>query len=137
MFEINIELEGLEDIQQMLQAVPEMAELAIEDAAKTLRNLVIGRSPVYPGSGALKRSWSNVQRTSTGFTFGTNRDYAEILEEGLYTRVGPRTVQVGEGIFSRQAPGGIIAPLLADSNLMEQIVQDIAQRLIRSITRAA
>jgi hypothetical protein len=134
-FEINIQVQGVEEIRRVLLESPEVAELAIEDAATTLRNLVIGRTPVL--SGETKDSWSEVERTSTGFTFGTAKEHAPILEEGGYKSVGPRTVAVGGGIFSKQAPGGIMAPILANEDIMNQIVRRISEELVRSISRAS
>jgi hypothetical protein len=133
-FDIDIRVEGVEDIVRALESVPDFAERAIDDAAATLRNLVIGRTPV--ATGELKDSWSPVEKTSTGFTFGTDKDYAVVLEEGGYSAVGPRTIAVAGGIFSRQAPGGIMAPLLQDEELMDKIVRRIAEDLVRSLTRA-
>jgi hypothetical protein len=133
-FDLRIEVEGVKELQAALRKTPELMELAIEDAATTLRNLVIGRTPV--ASGELKRSWSSVERTSTGFTFGTDKEYAVILEEGRYQTAGPRTVASEGGIYSRQAPGGIIGPILQDEALIGRIVQRIAEDLVRSIARA-
>jgi hypothetical protein len=133
-FEINFQIEGFEELGRALRSSPELFNLAVEDAAKSIRNLVIGRTPV--DSGELKGSWSPVQRTSTGFTFGTDKDYADILEEGRYTSVGPRTVAVSGGIFSRQAPGGMIAPVLADEAIMSRVTRRVAEELVRGIARA-
>jgi len=133
-FDIDIRIQGLEQIRKVLLEAPEVAEAAIEDAATTLRNLVIGRTPVL--TGVLKGSWSGVERTSTGFTFGTDKEYAVDLEEGLYPRVGPRTVELEGKIYSKQAPGGILAPLLEDKELLDNIIRKIAEELARSVTRA-
>ena len=136
MFDLNIQIESLDDIRRALEKTPELIDLVIDDAATTLRNLVIGRTPVGK-TGELKKSWSAVERTSTGFTFGTDKEYADVLEEGGYRGVGPRTIAYAGGIFSRQAPGGIIAPLLEDEQVMDKILKRIASELVRSISRAA
>jgi hypothetical protein len=135
-FDLNIQIESLAGIRRALEKTPELIELLIEDTATTLRNLVIGGTPVGD-TGDLKKSWSAVERTATGFTFGTDKDYATVLEEGGYTGVGPRTIALADGIFSRQAPGGIIAPLLQDEQVMDKILKRIASELVRSISRAA
>jgi hypothetical protein len=133
--ELNINVEGIESIQSLLSGVPGMFDLAVQDVAKTLRNLVIGRTPVL--TGALKKSWSTVSRTSVGFTFGTDLDYAQILEEGLYRGVGPRTVASGSGVFSRQAPSGIIGPLLEDERMIDRVATEIVRELERQMNQRA
>lgn len=137
--ELNINVEGIDPIIRLLGDVPQVFDIAVNDVATTLRNLVIGRTPigVKPHGGTLKKSWSNVSRTSTGFTFGTGLDYAQILEEGLYPSAGPRTIEVEGGVYSRQAEGGIIGPLLRDETLLNRIATSVVETVQRELNRRA
>jgi len=129
---VNIGVEGVEQLQSLLTTVPGFFDAAVADVGTTLRNLVLGRTPV--DTGALKRSWSPVSRTARGFTFGTALAYAQILEEGLYRGEGPRTVREGSGIFSRQARRGIIGPILEDENVINRISAEIVREVERQIS---
>ena len=136
MLELDVELENFREFGQLLRDLPEIWDIAVQDTAKTVRNLVIGRTPVKTGH--LKSSWSDIVRTGRGsFSFGTDVDYATILEEGGYRSVGPRTVATEGGIYSRQAPGGIIGPLLQDSDTLDQISRVVAEELLRGIRDAS
>ena len=139
MLNFNIYLEGAERLSKALDKLPQVARTGIEDSLTTIRNLVIGRTPVgiRKKDEHLKQSWSKVQETSEGFAFSTDKDYATILEEGLYNKVGPRTIQTEGGIFSRQAPGGIIGPIVEDEKLIEGAVSQIVDVLADYIERHA
>lgn len=128
---VSVRTEGIPELERALQELPQMWDVAIEDFAETLRSLVLGRTPVF--TTALKKSWSEVTREAGGFTFGTDLDYAEILEEGGYTRVGPRTVSVAGGIYSRQAPGGIIGPIVDDAALINRLAEEVVKEIERGI----
>jgi len=104
----------------------------LEDTARTIRKLVVGKTPVGISStaGTMKGSWSSLRKASDGFSFDTRTPYAHVLEEGLYPGVGSRTVQTGGGIFSRQAPSGMATPILADSSLEDQIASTLSRRIL-------
>lgn len=137
MLDAEVRFRGEAEVRRILDGLPEAVRVAAEDIATTLRNLVIGRTPVgiRPNAERMKFSWSDVERTEGGFTFGNPKDYAPVLEEGRYPGVGPRTVAASGGIFSRQAPGGIIGPLLEDQARIDQIILGVAQELERQIDR--
>ena len=127
-------------VVRSLEGYPEAAEAATEDGGKTLHRLALGRTPQSEPSsghsGRLWRSWSDVERVSGGFAFGTPLGYSLTLEEGGYSTVGPRTVAVGGGIFSRQAPGGILGPLLDDESVLEDVVTLIADKILERLEGA-
>lgn len=135
MIDATFKFEGAEAILKLISDIPELANLGMEDAAKTLRSLAVGGTPY--STGAMKGSWSSVQQTSSGFTFGNPKDYSVTLEEGLYTRVGPRTVATGKGIFSRQAPEGVLTPIVADETVLNRVLSLIADQLEKGAPRAA
>ncbi len=131
MITVNVDVKGLRELLPKISALPKVIEAATEDAANTIRNLVIGRTPV--DTGVLKSSWSAVKRTSGGFSFDNSQDYAVVVEEGRYTGLGPRTVREQGRIYSRQAPGGMIAPIVADDQLLSKLVEQIAEQIVKGL----
>jgi len=131
MITMNVNIDGLKELLPKFSKLPEVVAKATEDAAITIRNLVIGRTPV--DTGALKSSWSAVKRTSGGFSFENDKEYAVIVEEGRYTGLGPRTVRQQGGIYSRQAPGGMLAPILADEDLLNRMANKIAEQIVKGL----
>jgi len=72
-----------------------------------------------------------------GATIGTDVIYGPVLEFGRYPGVGPRTVATAGGIFSRQAPGGMIKPLIEDPKVFDeaikQAVATVNQRFAQAV----
>lgn len=133
-------LRGVQEIRAILARIPDALNTAAEDTAKTIHQLALGRTPVGdeatdPHSGQAKRGWSDVQRQgmSGGFAFENPIDYTTILEEGGYKNVGPRTVSEGGKIYSRQAPGGILKPLVDDPQVLDDIADLVAEKLIEAM----
>lgn len=139
--ELRIDVPVVQPIIDALLQVPAAARAGVLDALNTLRDLVRGRTPVgapnRPTSGHLKDSWSNVEFLGGGLSFsgefGTDVEYADTLERGLYPRVGPRTVASEGGIYSRQAPGGIIAPIAGDQQKIDMVIDLVLAQIIRGI----
>lgn len=123
-----------EEWTKVLSRYPKALTAALEDLASTFKTLAEGRTPVK--TGFLKRSWSGIDVTSTGFSFGTNVSYAEILEKGLYKSVGKRTVEFEGGIYSRQAPGGILGPLLTDEAKLVSVLQLFLKKMEAEMSNA-
>ena len=95
---------------------------AVRDTA--LQALAAARAGTPVDTGALRKAWRGPRREATyTYSFGNTQHYAPTLEYGLYTRVGPRTTQGGgatvgdyviaPGIFSKQAPVGMLRKALA------------------------
>lgn len=130
----------VERIVSVLAAYPEAGEAATEDVAKAFHRLALGRTPQSESSsghsGRLWRSWSDVEQVQGGFAFGTPVAYSTMLEEGLYAGVGPRTVAAGGGIYSRQAPGGILGPLLEDGRATEDVLNLIVEKILERLESA-
>jgi hypothetical protein len=134
MIEASAQIDGIQQIMAALQDLPESFDAAARQVAETMRELVVGASPY--DTGHFKESWGQVESHAGGFSFSNPVDYGVILEEGLYPAVGPRTVSVGGGIFSRQAPGGIIRPLLDDPSVIDRIARLVVEEMVRGIERA-
>jgi hypothetical protein len=140
MIDGNIRIEGLDVIREALNSIEPAVLAALEDIGHTTRSLTLGRTPVgirKGHAGTLKRSWGRVEKTGGGFSFGNTAPYAHVLELGLYPNVGPRTVQVGDGVFSRQAPGGILGPLIEDPSVLQRIADLVANEIVRGVNRVA
>ena len=106
------------------------------DVATRMRELAIGQTPVgekpkpivrktrasTPDEMAhMKARWEPVVSVDGGFAFNNPASYGYVLEYGLYPNPGKRTVgsyYMGQsdswnayGVFSNQAPHGILGPL--------------------------
>lgn len=136
MIDLNINAQDFEEFAKHIVDIVGGIEAVNEDVAKTIRSLVMGRTPVDTGD--LKRSWSQLQKNDGGFSFSNEMPYANILEEGWENRkVGPRTVRQGNRIYSRQAPGGMAGPVMDDESLISRIAEKVIQELAKGIDNAA
>lgn len=136
MVNIKATEEGIKQAIAALQVIFTDFEAGVgEVIAPALRSAVEERTPVgvrayAPGHpGLAKASWGQIEKTSGGFTFGNPVEYVEVLEKGLYSAVGKRTVSVGGGVFSQQAQGGIVKPLIEDEAFMTDLVNRLIAKL--------
>lgn len=72
--------------------------------------------------GHIQESWNRDIMPSSAIIY-TDVFYGPTLEEGNYPRVGPRTAAGPGGIFSKQAIGGIIGPMLADPDIIGGFIE--------------
>jgi hypothetical protein len=135
--ELAIRHDDLSRVELQLGRIPSLVTQALQDTGDTLRNVVRGRTPVgiRPPTGGAKGSWSEVQQTANGYSFSNPVDYTYVLEEGRYPGVGPRTVAQGGGIYSRQAPGGIMGPVLDDVSQVDDILEAVVDEVFRQLER--
>lgn len=97
-------------------------------------------------SGKLRKSWAlEEQNAALAITMYTDMEYAHVIEQGLYpnpptgiprTNV-PWTPWRVQGGFSKQAPGGIVGPLLDDDRLMTRSINLIVAEIERRLAVAA
>jgi len=133
MIKLTLEGQDFREALKRLEAWPEAVEAGLDKVANEIRDRVIDRTPVdstgTPG-GTLKAGWGEVEKNGgwgqmgqheSGRAFANPVDYGEILEDGLYPGVGPRTVKTEGGIYSKQAPGGIMGPIVGDTNIQDYI----------------
>jgi hypothetical protein len=102
-----------------------------------LLQVIKQRTPV--DTGAYQFGWRTsapvVSREAISLTFQSSTrgesgyDYGRHLEEGLYPSVGPRTVGLAGGIYSKQAPGGIIGPLVEEAAWPDAITMIVLEAL--------
>jgi hypothetical protein len=139
-------IEGVWEILNKLDDIEVVFHSGVKDTAISLRTLVEARTPMgtkgpmsEPGyqPGTLRKSWGRVREYRGGFTFENIAGYADILEYGLYERVGPRTMQSPSGIFSKQAVGGMLRPMIDDPQVVSDFLDLIVDRVIKEIVRGA
>lgn len=124
---ITASLEGTERLSGLHDKVMKAVIEALRPGTQHLRSLVVPKTPVL--TGALKAAWTEVSPTATGFSFDNTLDYSVIIEGGGYKKVGPGTVKMGSGIYSKKAPGGMVASVFADDKLLVRIADSIARRV--------
>ena len=134
MIETDVQIQNLEQVMAVLRAIPAAFDAGAEDAAKTMRTLAIGGTPRSLLTKVhAQDQWGRVERNSGGFSFSNPVDYMTILEEGLYPwPQSPRTI----GGYSRQAPEGILKPLVEDESVLQRIAELVVEQLEREINRA-
>lgn len=138
--ETEIDQGDLAQIADAFAGIDPAITEAERDVAKTIRNLVLERTPVgirkkTEGAVRMKQSWSEpIKQSGGGIAFGSDLPYAARLETGTYPGVGGRTVAEGSGIYSRQAPGGMVQPVLDDSEITNTIVNDVIERIRQGVS---
>ena len=66
-------------------------------------------------TGYFKSQWRKIDQGKGAIAFTNATDYAQVIDEGGYRGLGPRTVRGrGGGIFSRKAPQGITYPIVKE-----------------------
>jgi len=134
MISTNVQLQGIDQILAMLRVLPAAFDAGVEDSAGRLHTLAEGATPRSQFTKAhAQDQWGQVERHTGGFSFSNPVDYMGILEEGLYPmEQSPRTL----GGYSRQAPGGILGPLVNDETVLQRIAELVVEQLEREINRA-
>ena len=128
-------------VMAKLRAMPVAVGLGLENASKMIKVQVEGSTPVSDRKthGTLQSGWGDiVYGTLFSFSFSNTVPYASILEEGRYPNAGPRTSSGSRadgmaGIFSNQAPGGMITPWAYDRDKIEKIVDFVIEALERHV----
>lgn len=111
-------------VQRTIRVMQDLGAKATEAQMRDVHRVIVVTSPV--DTGRLRRSWPLPTSRGNALTWGTGTtlEYAPRLEYGGYTRVGPKTVQLGggslgygfeadAGIYSQQAPLGFVRKALA------------------------
>ena len=104
---MSVRITGIDKTDRALQ--DEVTRI-LRRAAINLWNGITKKTPV--DTGRLRNAWhpsSPVQTYSFGsrLTINNPLPYAAVVEFGLYTGLGPKTVANAGGIFSSQAPRGM------------------------------
>jgi len=129
----NISIEGLEDFRDDLGQIDASILDSIEEGIAWLRDAVVNRTPT--DTGYAQSSWGEIERHSNGFSFSNPVEYMSVLEKGLYPGLGPKTVIFQGGIYSSQAPGGIIAPLINDDKILGHVSDLILNGILSNVRK--
>ena len=134
MIEADIQIQGMEQIMRILRSIPAAFEAGAEDATRTMHTLAEGGTPRSQLTKVhAQDQWGQIERHSGGFSFSNPVDYMTVLEEGLYPwSQSLRTI----GGYSRQAPEGILKPLVEDESVLRRIAELIVEQLEREMSRA-
>jgi hypothetical protein len=99
----------------------------------------------YVYSGEMAKQWTS-ELDGLVLTLTNEAPYADILEaggypnigkpktgilEGVETEISPRTKAEGGGIYSSQAVGGILEPLVTDQEFIDRITKTINREVAR------
>ena len=107
MLRINVDVSDVKS----LVGLPKKLDLLTKRLMEKVRKAVYDATP--EDTGRAKGSWTGVERTSQGYSFGNYAPYAHILQTGSlpgkrpWPSVGPKTEMYEGRIYSSQAPGGI------------------------------
>jgi hypothetical protein len=136
---IDLVWEGQEKIVKALKEAPEAVKLGLSGAIQYLRTRVVERTPWVTGRTA--SAWSSVEPIDGGYSFGHPMPHIMELEYG-YTdsktklprsEAGPQTVLFEGRVYSRQAVGGIIGPLVRDEAVKQTVIDMAMRRMIKAL----
>jgi hypothetical protein len=140
--EVAFNLSGTDWLERLTETLDGNVELALGEFVRTVHQLVVGRTPydfMTPEGQRkhkphLTESWDiEIDKENLVGTVFTDVPYAETLERGLYPGVGPRTKAAEGGIFSRQAVGGIVQPLIDDRERIDKAMDAVLAMLEKAI----
>jgi|ADurb_Leu_01_Slu_FD_contig_111_60659_length_1004_multi_2_in_0_out_0_3 hypothetical protein len=127
MTQLRLSVEGLDNLEGQVPDVQKI-KAGVLKAVEFLRSEAQSRTPV--DTGALKGSWSEVAMTEGGYSFSNPLPYAGIIETGGYAREGPKTVMSGGAIYSKQAVGGILGPMIENEIILQKVTDIITKAIV-------
>jgi len=129
----SISIEGMDWLKWLDEGFEDGLEFGLETIARELEPHFARATPYdhYTEDGANKafnehiiNQWEyEMSRGKMQALIFNPSDYGQILDEGLYLRSGARTVVNAGGIFSNQAPAGIVGPIITDERLMIDMLE--------------
>lgn len=131
---LRVSAENLDELRAFVKAYPKMVKALIGESKAEVEDYVLGliKEGTPVDTGRTKRAWSSVSRKG-GLSFRNPEVSAKVLERGLYPGVGPKTVQTGRGIFSTQAPEGILTPIAESQKIKDNISQIFTDSLLDNL----
>jgi hypothetical protein len=128
----QFELKGDQAVTKALSEANEGVLSSLRLATNFLRKLTVLRTPWVTGRTA--GAWSDVEPNSGGYSFGNPLPHTQGLEIGFEKVKNPKqTVSMGGRYYSKQAPSGIIKPLLDNPEIMNQAIMIFLNGLERSL----
>jgi hypothetical protein len=139
---VDINPQEITELLQTLRAIPDAAKKVGHEIALILREKAIASTPV--DTGLLKGSWGPVTAgQEEGYAFQNTTPYAYVPELGLYkgidTKRNPVRTAYGPdgGIYSTQAIGGIVRPLIEEMDGTEEAINLLEQAIDRLLNSGA
>lgn len=148
--EVSLELQHADWLRDITAIYKDGFEVGFGEMVSAIRDLVRGRTPkdLVTKSGRAKSFGEHIQESwqiepdGWSATIFTDFDYGPILEEGLYPFGRPtKRTDFGPdgGLYSRQAIGGIVGPLLNEpdtiSGAIDLVVEELTKRFDQELTR--
>jgi len=127
--EISFALDNTEWLRHLDETYEDGLQFGIEEFTRAMHHAVVDHTPVdYVTDQGKEKTFDDHIINQWGIEFeplqGTvwnPSEYGHVLEGGLYPGTGPRTAAGPGGIYSRQAVGGMVQPILDDPDLINQM----------------
>lgn len=135
--QVSFEVHGLNELFGTIGNFEKAERAYLEQVYSLITDEVRKRTPidVVTPKGKAKEFGEHIQESwiiavnPTVTTIFTDVEYGETLEEGLYKKVGPRTAASAGGIYSKQAVGGMVKPLIDDEETIEGMLEMAKKKL--------
>lgn len=145
--QVNVSEKELSRLFDNMKSIDEVLVGVVQELATKIREFAVQRTPIgenwvrgvgWKRSGRMKNSWSPVFKTGSSWSFTNSVPYANVVEEGLYPGIGtrrqpPRTVASGGRIYSSQAIGGIVKPIIDGSAGAESSIKHALEQALREL----
>lgn len=133
-------LDGMDDwLLGLDQTYEDGMAIGLEEFFRKLHAVIMRHTPMdnYTAQGKtkstgehIKANWElDIADNRMGALISNDFDYGPDLEYGLYPNVGPRTTSGPGGIFSKQAPQGIIGPIIKDKERLQGYLDEVISAL--------
>jgi|GEM_PF-2962047 len=142
---LSFVLDYPEELTDLNRLYGDVEELAVGEIISIVHDEVLNRTPrddvtkrgkAKSQSEHIQANWSFEMETGNrGATIENPFVYGPVLEEGRYRGVGPRTKAGEGGIYSRQAPKGIIKPLIEDDSIIKDAIDMVVVKLKERLDR--
>lgn len=133
MFGVSIQGDFRQIFADLQGTVESSVRIALPAQARRIKGRLKRGTPV--DTGLLKKSWTEIV-SDEGVSFENPVYYAGYVETGAgWPSEGPRTKEVGGTVFSRQAIGGIIAPVMEDEKWLDATMNLIVKEIARNIEK--
>lgn len=142
-FSVNLQIDGLAAAREKLEDFERDAMMTVSDTLRAVTMRMYGeiltRSPVDKGH--YKNAWSppdvregeNVVtlRMSNNAKHAVPVTYGSEAGKRPWPKAGPKTVKQSNRVYSRQAVGGVVAPVF--EGWADDVVEEIANRVTRNL----
>lgn len=110
-------------VRRRIEATERNVQQVVAETAAEAFSGIVEKTPVDTGRARASWQLQPIDRFSWRIV-SESTSYIHILEYGFFKGVGPKTVQTGEGIFSSQAPAGMVRITIME--LEKEFQRDLA-----------